>query len=140
MDKQGIPEENFNMNGKFLDIVSVRSLDKSKAEIHLRLTGIDRPNVISEVAGRLERQNLYVSSIAFNLMLPNQDEYEMEVVAKGPPEGLQAVEYLIEVNEFVSATEYVKSSHFFWADAYLFHIGLFTPDREGLTAKISSIV
>jgi hypothetical protein len=122
------------------DRIKVVTFDKVNQSIHLRIRGTDRPNVVADVAGRLEKEGLYVASIVFNLASPLHEEYEMEVVAKGELAGLQAVEYLVEVGDFAALPSQLNIKHIFWPEAYFFHVSLKTPDREGLTAKISSII
>ena len=44
-------------------------LNDAEGSLLLKVSGEDRPNIIAEVAGKLEEQRLYVASITFGLTL-----------------------------------------------------------------------
>jgi predicted amino acid-binding ACT domain protein len=122
------------------DVVEVRYFDPATKSLVVRVHGKDRSGIIAEVAGRLEEHKLYIASISFNLALPSQDEYEMEILAKGESQDLYAVVYLIESKDFLPQDLQPHALRIHWPTARMFHLALHTPDKEGLTAKISSIV
>ncbi len=117
-------------------------LNEDNESLHLRVSGPDRPNVISDVTGQLEKHSLYVDSITFNLVMPSQDQFQMEVLAKGDIQNLKQIQFLIDSGKFFegAADDAAYSRPITWATANLFHIALYTPDQEGLTAGISKVV
>lgn len=122
---------------KFLSKIS-----ESRDELFVVARGEDRPNVIAEVTGFLESEGLYVSSIAFNLTSPEQDQFSMDIVAKGPQRALEKCALAFDsdlplAGKQGAAAKYPKIR---WARASMFHIGLTTPDRAGIVASISRIV
>jgi predicted amino acid-binding ACT domain protein len=122
------------------DTIEVTKFDSTMNSLLIRVRGLDRPGVIAEVTGELEIQKLYVASITFNLVLPDQNRYEMEILAKGALPDLQNVKHLIEFQEFWKTTTFSEGECIHWPTAYMFHVALNTPDCEGLIAKISDIV
>jgi hypothetical protein len=122
------------------DTIAVTNFDSTAKSLLIRAHGMDRPGVIAEVTGRLEIQKLYVASITFNLTLPNQNQYEMEIVAKGALPDLHNVNHLIEIKRFWRPKAISAGERIYWPTAFMFHIALNTPDSEGLIAKISEIV
>lgn len=132
------------MSPEMSDQVRVKEYHRNSAgelvDLHIRLEGKDRPNIIADVARKLEGERLYISSVAFNLILPYQDQYEMEVVTKGDPLGLENIDHLIRSGRFFHAPHYLRGGQIFWSEAYLFHLALLTIDSSGLTARISDIV
>ena len=122
---------------KFLSRLSER-----RDELFVVARGEDRPNIIAEATGFLEKEGLYVSSIAFNLTSPDQDEFSMEIVAKGPERNLERCQLAFESGWAIGGKEEARQSwpRIRWARASMFHIGLNTPDRAGIVASISKIV
>ena len=123
------------------DTVEVKRFDSRTGDLDLQFRGEDRPGVISLVTGKLDSLGLYVASITFNLVLPSQDQYAMEILAKGDQARLSDVVFLVEAKEFLtSVAEEQKLISIPWQTAYQFHLSLATPDRPGLTAKVADIV
>jgi hypothetical protein len=115
-------------------------LDSASKSLLLRAHGMDRSGIIAEVTGQLELHKLYVASITFNLVLPNQNQFEMEILAKGSLSDLQHVSQLIDTGEFWQSSEPVTAENIHWPTACMFHVALNTPDCSGLIAHISEIV
>ncbi len=117
-------------------------LNDAEGSLLLKVSGEDRPNIIAEVTGRLEEQRLYVASVTFGLTLPSQDRFAMDLQAKGDRADLLAVKTAIEGGAFLPApaVENSAASRINWPTASLFHLALYTPDQEGLTARLSQIV
>jgi predicted amino acid-binding ACT domain protein len=117
-------------------------LNQKRDELFVVARGDDRPNIIAEVTGLLEMEGLYVSSIAFNLTAPEQDQFLMEIVAKGPERKLEKA--LLAFDSDLIFAETPESSQRWpkirWSRASMFHIALSTPDRAGIVAAISRIV
>ena len=124
----------------FDDTIEVKKFDSATKSLLFRARGMDRPGVIAEVTGLLEIQRLYVASITFNLLLPDQNQYEMEILAKGAMHDLQNVNNLIDNKEFWRPDTISEGEYIYWPTANMFHVALNTPDCEGLIAKISEIV
>lgn len=122
---------------KFLSRLSER-----RDELFVVARGEDRPNIIAEATGFLETEGLYVSSIAFNLTSPDQDEFSMEIVAKGPERNLERCQMALDSGWEVGAKEppHARWPKIRWARASMFHIGLNTPDRAGIVAAVSKVV
>src|SRR5687768_7389341 len=102
--------------------------------------GEDRPNIIAEVTGFLETEGLYVASIGFNLTSPDQDQFSMEIVARGPQRKLEKCLLAFDADWPGKKDSENKWPKIRWANAWMFHIGLNTPDRAGIVAAISRIV
>ena len=117
-------------------------LNDAEGSLLLKVSGEDRPNIIAEVAGRLEEQRLYVASITFGLTLPSQDRFSMDVLAKGERNDLLSVKTSVECGSLLpdSAGDDAGAQRINWPTAHIFHLSLYTPDQEGLTAKLSRIV
>jgi predicted amino acid-binding ACT domain protein len=117
-------------------------LNERRDELFVVARGEDRPNIIAEVTGFLETEGLYVSSIAFNLTSPEQDQFLMEIVAKGPERKLEKSLLAFDSDWlFAPKSESEKRwPKIRWSRASMFHIGLNTPDRAGIVAAISKIV
>ena len=117
-------------------------LSERRDELFVVARGEDRPNIIAEVTGFLETEGLYVSSIGFTLTSPQQDQFSMEIVAKGPERKLEKCLLAFDSDlPFASAQESERKwPKIRWARASMFHIGLNTPDRAGIVAAISKIV
>ena len=128
------------MNTVDRDIVEVQALDTNDRSLLFRVHGRDRSGIVAQVAGLLETEKLYVDSITFNLVLPRQDQYEMEILARGDLGALNNIYDRIQSNHFLEPMGAAGRVSIYWPTAYMFHIGLNTPDREGLIAKISEIV
>lgn len=109
-------------------------------ELQLIARGEDRPNIIAEVTGFLESEGLYVASIGFNLTSPEQDQFSMELVGKGPQRNLEKCQLALDANWPVKSEEGRRWPKIRWARASMFHIGLNTPDRAGIVAAISKVV
>lgn len=122
------------------DTIEAMKFDSKARSLLIRVHGLDRAGVIAEVTGQLETQNLYVASITFNLLLPKQNQYEMEILARGDLPDLHNVNHLIEIKEFWRPATVSEGACIYWPTAFMFHVALNTPDREGLIAKISEIV
>lgn len=122
------------------DAIEAKQLDAAARSLIIQARGPDRVGVIAEVTGQLEVQNLYVASITFNLTMEDQNQYEMEVLAKGDLADLRNVAHLIETGEFWQPAAASEAERVYWPTARMFHVALNTPDREGLIAKISEIV
>jgi predicted amino acid-binding ACT domain protein len=117
-------------------------LNDRRDELFVVARGDDRPNIIAEVTGFLETEGLYVSSIAFNLTSPEQDQFLMEIVAKGPERKLEK-SLLAFDSDWLFAPKADAAKRWpkiRWTRASMFHIGLNTPDRAGIVAAISKIV
>ena len=122
------------------DKVEVKSFDPQTRSLLFRCTGHDRAGLVAQVTGILERENLYVDSISFNLGLPRQDRYKMEVLTKGAIEDLQTIHARIQSQQLLSAETPARRVSVYWPTALMFHLALNTPDREGIIAQISEIV
>lgn len=122
---------------KFLSKLSDR-----RDELFVVARGEDRPNIIAEVTGLLEAEGLYVSSIAFNLTSAEQDQFSMDIVAKGPQRSLEKCHLALDSDLPIQRRETTSAQwpKIRWARASMFHIGLNTPDRAGIVAAISRIV
>lgn len=107
--------------------------------LHLVARGDDRPGIIAEVTGFLEAEGLYVESIGFNLISPEQDKFAMELVAKGTARGVEKCHLGFEAN-WPGKREERRAAAIRWTRASMFHIGLNTPDRAGIVAAISKVV
>ena len=128
------------MTPPFKDQVIVERLDLDRRSMLIRAKGRDRAGVIAQASGLLESEKLYVDSITFNLVLPRQDRYEMEILAKGDPSHLQAIHDRINAHQFLETLTPEGRVSLYWPTAYMLHLGLNTPDREGIIAHISEIV
>src|SRR4051812_45546233 len=117
-------------------------LNERRDELFVVARGEDRPNIIAEATGFLEKEGLYVGSIAFNLTSPEQDEFSMEIAAKGPERNLERCHLALESGWRIAGVEHTQPRwpKIKWARASLFHIGLNTPDRAGIVAAVSRIV
>ncbi len=117
-------------------------LNDAEGSLLLKITGEDRPNVIAEVAGALEEGRLYVASITFGLTLPSQDQFSMDILAKGSAADLLTVKERVESGAFLAGGGEAggQSRPINWPTAHMFHLALYTPDQEGLTARLSRIV
>ena len=117
-------------------------LNERRDELFVVARGEDRPNIIAEVTGFLETEGLYVNSIAFNLASPAQDQFSMEIVAKGPAQKLQKCHLALDSDWPLDRKSELENKwpKIRWARAWMFHIGLNTPDRAGIVAGISRIV
>ena len=117
-------------------------LNQKRDELFVVARGDDRPNSIAEVTGLLETEGLYVSSIAFNLSAPEQDQFLMEIVAKGPERKLEKALLAFDSDLIFADTpgSTQRWPKIRWSRASMFHIGLNTPDRAGIVAAISRIV
>lgn len=122
------------------DAIETTQFDVAAKSLLIRVQGPDRAGVVAEVTGVLEANKLYVASITFNLLLPRQDQYEMEILARGDLPDLQTVEGLIEAGEFWRSATGSEGAGIHWPTAFMLHVALNTPDREGLIAQISEIV
>ena len=69
--------------------------------LHLRITGPDRPNLIAEAATHLEKHRLLIETITFNLLLPDEHRYVMEIVARGQLDDIHATRLLIDSKELL---------------------------------------
>jgi hypothetical protein len=107
--------------------------------LHLRITGPDRPNLIAEAATRLEEHRLLIETITFNLLLPGEHRYVMEIVARGSLEEIQATRLLVDSNELLPHPTLADRT-FHWPSACMLHLAMDTPDEVGLTAKVARIV
>jgi formyltetrahydrofolate hydrolase len=117
-------------------------LGERRDELFVVARGEDRPNIIAEATGFLEKEGLYVSSIAFNLTSPEQDEFSMEIVAKGAGKSLERCHLAFESGWDIAAKTEAQQRwpKTRWSRASMFHIGLNTPDRAGIVAAVSKIV
>jgi len=117
-------------------------LNDAEGSLLLKISGEDRPNIIAEVTGALEERKLYVASITFGLMLPSQDRFSMEILAKGGKEDLLSVKGMVESGSFLEQASDAEAASraINWPTARMFHVALYTPDQEGLTARLSRIV
>jgi predicted amino acid-binding ACT domain protein len=115
-------------------------LSDRRDELLVLARGEDRPNIIAEVTGFLETEGLYVASIGFNLTSPEQDQFSMEIVAKGPERKLEKCLLALDADWPLGRITEAYWPKIRWARAWMFHIGLNTPDRAGIVAAISRIV
>ena len=117
-------------------------LGERRNELFVVARGEDRPNIIAEATGFLEKEGLYVSSIAFNLTSPEQDEFSMEIVAKGAERNLERCHLAFESGWGISGKTEPQQRwpKIRWSRASMFHIGLNTPDRAAIVAAVSKIV
>ena len=122
------------------DVVEVKALDEPNRSLRFHCHGRDRAGLVAQATGLLEAAKLYVDSITFNLVLPGQDNYEMEILAKGDLRQLNQIYDRIKANRFLDPVGAAGRVSIYWPTAYMLHIGLNTPDREGIIAKISEIV
>ncbi|NNF44139.1 MAG: hypothetical protein HKN62_14060 [Phycisphaerales bacterium] len=111
----------------------------SQPRLRLRVTGPDRPNLIADAATHLEQHNLLIETITFNLLLPGEHRYVMEIVARGQREEIDATRLLVDSDELLpGATDDDRTFH--WPSASMLHLAMDTPDAVGLTAKVARIV
>jgi len=123
------------------DRVEIKNFDLSSKSLDIKVHGHDRPGVIARITARLEENRLYPASITFNLTLPSEDEYEMEILAKSADTGkLHEVKSLIETGAFLKSEAKEAGINVHWPTSYMFHIALFTPDSPGLTDRLADIV
>jgi predicted amino acid-binding ACT domain protein len=117
-------------------------LGEQRNELFVVARGEDRPNIIAEATGFLEKEGLYVSSIAFNLTSPEQDEFSMEIVAKGAERSVERCHLAFESGWNIGGKPegLQRWAKIRWSRASMFHIGLNTPDRAGIVAAIAKIV
>jgi hypothetical protein len=117
-------------------------LNDRRDELFVVARGEDRPHIIAEATGLLEAEGLYVSSIAFNLTSPDQDQFSMEIVAKGPDRKLEKALLAFDSDwPLAGKPESEKRwPKIRWSRASMFHLGLNTPDRAGIVAGISRII
>lgn len=111
-------------------------------ELFVLARGEDRPNIIAEVTSFLEAEGLYVASISFNLTSPEHDQFSMEIVARGPDRKLEKCSLALDAAWPISSADESERRwpKIRWARAWMFHVGLNTPDRAGLVAAISRAV
>lgn len=128
------------MNTVDRDIVEVQTFDTSDRSLLFRVHGRDRSGIVAQASGLLEAEKLYVDSITFNLVLPRQDQYEMEILARGDLAGLNKIYDRIKANHFLDSMGAAGRVSIYWPTAYMLHLRLNTPDKEGIIAKISEIV
>lgn len=107
--------------------------------LHVRVTGPDRPNLISEATTHLEKHNLLIETITFNLLLPSEHRYLMEIVARGELDDIHDTRMLIDAKELLPQPP-VADRSFHWPSANMLHLAMDTPDAVGLTAKVARIV
>ena len=107
--------------------------------LHLRITGPDRPNLIAEAASHLEKHKLLIETITFNLLLPGEHRYVLEIVARGELEEIRATRLLIDSKELLPGPMAADRS-FHWPSAKMLHLAMDTPDDVGLTAKVARLV
>ena len=122
------------------DWVTVKNLDIQNRSLLFRVGGQDRAGVVAKVTGLLELQHLYVEAIQFNLILPEQNQFEMEILTKGALEDLTCIQDRIQANQFLQPASSTQNTYLYWPQAYMMHLALNTPDQEGLIARISNIV
>lgn len=122
------------------DSIEIKSFDLEDRSLLFRAHGRDRAGLVAQAAGLLEAERLYVDSIAFNLVLPRQDRYQMEILARGQTTGLNKIYDRIKANQFLEPVSPAGRVSIYWPTAYMLHLGLNTPDREGIIAKISEII
>ena len=105
-------------------------LNDAEGSLLLKVSGEDRPNIIADVAGRLEEQRLYVASITFGLSLPSQDRFSMDVLAKGDRDDLLSVKTSVEGGSLISdgSDGGAAQRRIDWPTAHIFHLSLYTPD------------
>ncbi|MCP3981456.1 MAG: hypothetical protein GY716_19325 [bacterium] len=111
----------------------------SQPRLRLRITGPDRPNLIAEAATHLEKHRLLIETITFNLLLPDEHRYVMEIVARGPLEEIHATRLLVDSEELLPKSTAADRT-FHWPSASMLHVAMDTPDEVGLTAKVAQIV
>lgn len=122
------------------DLVDVQAFNRQDRSLLFRCSGRDRVGLVAQVTGILERNNLYVDSISFNLVLPRQDHYEMDILARGALTDLQTVETQIQQGQLFEVMSPLNRVSIYWPTALMSHIAIHTPDREGIIAKLSEIV
>ncbi|MCB9502379.1 MAG: hypothetical protein H6696_10595 [Deferribacteres bacterium] len=122
------------------DSLEIRIFDTKDKSLLLEAKGMDRSGIIAEITGQLEFYRLYVASITFNLVSPGQNHYELEVLAKGSESDLEKVYTLIKEQKFWQPEKLPERDNIYWPTAFMAHVALHTPDREGLIADISEIV
>jgi hypothetical protein len=107
--------------------------------LHLRITGPDRPNLIAEATTHLEEHRLLIETITFNLLLPGEHRYVMEIVAQGQLDEIRETRLLIDSNELLPRST-AEDRTFHWPSASMLHLAMDTPDDVGLTAKLARVV
>jgi len=107
--------------------------------LHLRITGPDRPNLIAEATTHLEEHKLLIETITFNLLLPSEHRYAMEIVARGTREEIDQTRLLADSKELLPKSTDADLS-FHWPSARMLHLAMDTPDDVGLTAKVARLV
>ncbi|WP_299413723.1 hypothetical protein [Acaryochloris sp. IP29b_bin.148] len=128
------------MDKVYTDWVTVKNLDTQDRSLLFRVGGQDRAGVVAKVTGLLEDQHLYVEAIQFNLILPEQNQFEMEILARGALEDLTHIRNRIQANQFLEPVSSSPNTYLYWPQAHMMHLALNTPDQEGLIARISNIV
>jgi hypothetical protein len=127
------------MNSATRDIFEVRVDETRQPSLLLRVAGPDRPNLIAEVASRLEEHRLLIETITFNLSLAHQPQYVMEIVARGDVVDVREIDRQIAAGEFPQVPS-ERPRTFHWPSAHMLHLAMNTPDAVGLTAKVARIV
>jgi len=107
--------------------------------LHLRITGPDRPNLIAEATAYLEKYRLLLETITFNLLLPSEHRYVMEIVARGELDDIQETRLLSDSSEFLPRPMMPDRS-FHWPSVNMLHLAMNTPDAIGLTAQVARLV
>jgi hypothetical protein len=107
--------------------------------LHLRVTGPDRPNLIAEATAHLEEHRLLVEAITFNLLLPSEHRYVMEIVARGELDDIQETRLLIDAKELLPQPMLPDRS-FHWPSVNMLHLAFDTPDAIGLIAQVARLV
>jgi len=110
-----------------------------QARLHLRVTGPDRPNLIAEATTYLEKYRLLIETISFNLLLPAEHRYVMEIVARGTLDDIQATRLLSDSGELLPQPMMPDRS-FHWPSVNMLHLAMNTPDAIGLTAQVARLV
>lgn len=135
-----------NIDGHEKDVANVE-VSPNFDDLFLTFRGSDRPSLIAAVTDALDKQGLYIASMAFNLSnrVQNPDKpnpYSLEVHAKGSPDRIKeactaaaAGQLTPPLSESQDARQIVG-----WNQAPHCHLSLFTPDAPGIVAHVSEIV
>jgi predicted amino acid-binding ACT domain protein len=105
--------------------------------------GRDRLGLIAAVCTPLREFDLSVNTITFNLVMPNDLWYHLEIEAQGSAKNVATIQEAIARKRFSLAAAAVQTDSgkpLNWHEAYLLYIGLNTADQPGLTADVTQII
>ena len=117
--------------------------------LYLLASGPDRPNLIATITRQLDGLDLYVVSMSFGLRLPppvGLEEpgigYSLELIARGQKSDLEQFHNKVHDGTMQTHLPPLESASppVQWPTAVMFHLAIHTPDRPGITARVSDII